>query len=396
MDDVPSPVPLAGRIGKLRSNAIRDLLAVTQRPDVISMAGGLPAADAFPVDEIRAVTERLLRDEPTSLLQYSTTEGFPELREWIAEQASANRGRDVSADQVLITHGSQQALDLVSKVFVEPGVEVAIDEPGYIGAIQALQVFEPTLLPVPVDEHGLVVSALADLLEAGHRPRLVYTVVNFQNPTGATLALERRMHLAELAEQYSFVVVEDDPYWALRFAGEQLPSIATWSDNVISLGTFSKLVVPGLRVGYAVAPTWAREHLAKVKQGADLHTSSWGQVLLTALVAERGWLSDHVEALVRVYGTRARALEDSLVARVGERFAFDKPDGGMFLWGRLTDGQSAVELLPRAVEQGMAFVPGEPFYSGPPDRSTLRLSFATATPDELDEGVRRFAAALTT
>ena len=156
---------------------------------------------------------------------------------------------------------------------------------------------------MPVDEHGLVVSALAELLAAGHRPRLVYTVVNFQNPTGATLALERRMHLAELAEQYGFVVVEDDPYWALRFAGEQLPSVATWSDNVISLGTFSKLVVPGLRVGYAVAPTWAREHLAKVKQGADLHTSSWGQVLLTALVAERGWLSDHVEALVRVDGT---------------------------------------------------------------------------------------------
>ena len=175
------------------------------------------------------------------------------------------------------------------------------------------------------------------------------------------------MHLAELAEKYGFVIVEDDPYWALRFAGEQLPSIASWSDNVISLGTFSKLVVPGLRVGYAVAPTWAREHLAKVKQGADLHTSSWGQVLLSALVSERGWLSDHIEALVRVYGTRAKALEDSLVARVGERFAFTRPDGGMFLWGRLTDGRSATDLLPKAVEQGMAFVPGEPFYSGPPD-----------------------------
>ena len=300
-----TPVPLVGRIGKLRSNAIRELLAITQRPDVISMAGGLPAADAFPVDEIRTVTARLLQDDPTSLLQYSTTEGFPELRAWIAEQAAASRGREVDADQVLITHGSQQALDLVSKVFVEPGTDVAIDEPGYIGAIQALQVFEPALLPVPVDEHGLDVDALDTLLRAGHRPRLLYTVVNFQNPTGATLVLERRMHLAELAERYGFVVIEDDPYWALRFAGEQLPSIATWSDNVISLGTFSKLVVPGLRVGYAVAPTWAREHLAKVKQGADLHTSSWGQVLLTALVSERGWLSDHIEALVRVYGTRA-------------------------------------------------------------------------------------------
>jgi 2-aminoadipate transaminase len=389
-----TPVPLAGRMGNLRSNAIRELLAITQRPDVISMAGGLPASDAFPVDEIRTVTARLLRDDPTSLLQYSTTEGFPELRGWIAEQAAKSRGREVDADQVLITHGSQQALDLVSKVFVDPGVEVAIDEPGYIGAIQALQVFEPTLLPVPVDEHGIDSVALESLLEAGHRPRVLYTVVNFQNPTGATLSLERRMHLAELAEKYGFVIVEDDPYWALRFAGEQLPSIASWSDNVISLGTFSKLVVPGLRVGYAVAPTWAREHLAKVKQGADLHTSSWGQVLLSALVSERGWLSDHIEALVRVYGTRAKALEDALVARVGEKFAFSRPDGGMFLWGRLSDGRSASDLLPKAVERGMAFVPGEPFYSGPPDVSTLRMSFATASPAELDEGVRRFAAAL--
>ena len=182
-----TPVPLAGRMGKLRSNAIRELLAITQRPDVISMAGGLPASDAFPVDEIRTVTARLLRDDPTSLLQYSTTEGFPELRAWIAEQAAASRGREVDPDQVLITHGSQQALDLVSKVFVDPGVEVAIDEPGYIGAIQALQVFEPALLPVPVDEHGIDSAALESLLVAGHRPRVLYTVVNFQNPTGATL-----------------------------------------------------------------------------------------------------------------------------------------------------------------------------------------------------------------
>ncbi len=190
-------------------------------------------------------------------------------------------------------------------------------------------------------------------------------------------------------------MVEDDPYWALRFAGEHLPSVATWSDNVLTFGTFSKLVVPGLRVGYVVAPLWVREHLAKVKQGADLHTSSWGQVLLAELVADEGWLASHIEDLVKVYGTRANALIAALGRHVGERFAFDRPDGGMFLWGRLAGTVAARDVLTAALDEGVAFVPGDAFYTGPADLQSLRLSFATATPDELDEGARRLAAALT-
>ena len=285
----------------------------------------------------------------------------------------------------------------MSKVFVEPGVEVAIDEPGYIGAIQALQVFEPRVAAgAGRRARASTGGALQSLLDAGHRPRLLYTVVNFQNPTGATLALERRMHLAELAEQYGFVIVEDDPYWALRFAGEQLPSIATWSDNVISFGTFSKLVVPGSAGRLRRRADVGRvEHLAKVKQGADFHTSSWGQVLLTALVSRAGVaVRPHrgARACLRHPARRRSRTRSSLVWVSASRSA--RPDGGMFLWGRLSDGRSATDLLPKAVEQGMAFVPGEPFYSGPPDASTLRMSFATASPEELDEGVRRFAAAL--
>ncbi len=381
-------------MASLKSSAIRDLLALTQQPHMISLAGGLPAPDSFPVESLRAVTDRAFAERPLALLQYSTTEGSPELREWVAEQATADRGGPVHADQVLITHGSQQALDLVAKVFIDPGVTVAIDEPGYVGAIQALSVFEPRFLPIPVDRHGMDVAVLADLLAAGERPRLVYTVVNFQNPSGSTLSLERRIHLGELADRYGFLVIEDDPYRALRFRGEQLPSVATFGKNVIACGTFSKLVVPGMRIGYVVAPSWLREDLAKVKQGADLHTSSFGQVLLSELVRQPGWIAEHTDVLVRIYGQRADALCDALERHVGDRLTFERPDGGMFLWASLTGDHTARELFTAALDAGVAFVPGDAFYTGEPDPRTLRLSFSTASPVELDEGARRLRVAL--
>jgi 2-aminoadipate transaminase len=391
---VTTPVPLAGRTARLRSSAIRDLLSVTQRPEVISLAGGLPAPDSFPVDELRTITDKVFADAPESMLQYSTTEGHEGLRRWIAERAAGERGRPVDPAEVLVTHGSQQALDLVAKALVDVGTVVAIDEPGYIGAIQALSVFEPQFLPIPVDAGGIDVDVLAEKLASGARPRLVYTVINFQNPTGATLAAARRARLGALAEQYGFLVVEDDPYGALRFAGERLPSVAQWSDNVVSLSTFSKLVVPGLRVGWLIAPPWLMPHLVRLKQGADLHTSSWGQVVLHELLTRQGWLGDHGRALVHIYGTRANALADALDARLGGRLSFRRPDGGMFLWARLTNGADARTLFRVALGRDVAFVPGDAFYTGTPDPSTLRLSYATATPAMLDEGARRLAAAL--
>lgn len=389
-----APVPFAARTGHLRSSAIRDLLSLTQRPGVISLAGGLPAPESFPTERIAAVTARLLRDQPNDLLQYSTTEGHPDLRAWIAEHASAERGRPVSADEVLITHGSQQALDLVAKVLVDPGAVVAIDEPGYVGAIQALSLFEPEFLPIPIDHEGLCVDVLEERLIAGARPRLLYTVVNFQNPTGATLSPARRARLARLAEQYGFIVVEDDPYSALRFAGEAVPSVAQWGDHVVALGTFSKLVVPGLRVGWMVAPPWLRPMLVRAKQGADLHTSSWGQAVLSEIVTDRAWLADHTEALVRIYGTRMRALADGLTSALDGRLVFNRPEGGMFLWAKITTGHDANELFRAAVRHDVAFVPGEAFFCAEPDRSTLRLSYSTATPELLGEGARRLGAAL--
>jgi 2-aminoadipate transaminase len=392
----PPAVALAGRTAAVRSSAIRDLLALTQRPEVISLAGGLPAPDSFPLDAVRAAIDDVLTRAPTAALQYSTTEGDPALRAWIAARAADERGRMVDAADVLVTHGSQQALDLLGKVLVEPGTVVAIDEPGYVGAIQALSVYEPELEPIPVDRDGLVVEHLAERLSEGLRPRLVYTVVNFQNPTGATLAADRRRRLAELADRYGFVVVEDDPYGSLRFAGEVVPSIAAWTDRVVSLGTVSKLVVPGFRVGWLIAPDWLREPLARMKQAADLHTSSFGQAVLAAVLADPRFLSAHVEELVTLYGTRAAALADALDRHLGDRLSFHLPDGGMFLWARLGPGPSARELFAAATRNDVAFVPGDAFYTGPPDPSALRLSYATATPERLDEAARRLAVALDT
>lgn len=387
-------IPLAARTAGLRSSAIRDLLAVTQRPEVISLAGGLPAPDAFPLDHLRAAVDEVLRTAPLTALQYSTTEGDPDLRTWIAEQATAARGRPVDPSQVLVTHGSQQALDLVAKAVVDRGTPVGIDEPGYVGAIQALSVFEPDLCPLVVDGDGLVVEFLAERLAAGLRPRLVYTVVNFQNPTGATLSLERRRQLAELAETYGFLVVEDDPYGALRFAGDHLPSIASWSDHVVSFGTVSKLVVPGFRVGWLIAPLWLRDLLVRLKQAADLHTSSFGQAVLAAVLRAPGFLDHHLRLLVEVYGTRAAALARALDEHLASRLTFELPDGGMFLWGRLEGGVSARRLFDAAAARNVAFVPGDAFYVAEADASTLRLSYATATPERLGEAARRLADAL--
>ena len=386
-------IPFAGRTRHLRSSAIRDLLALTQRPGIISLAGGLPAPDSFPADRIAAVSARLLGAGTVDSLQYSTTEGHPGLREWIADRASHERNRPVAPEHIVITHGSQQALDLIAKLLIDPGTEVAIDEPGYIGAIQALSMFEPVFLPIPVDHDGLRVEVLAERLAAGARPRLLYTVVNFQNPTGATLTAERRARLAQLADDYAFLIIEDDPYGVLRFAGEPVPSIAHWTDRVVTLGTFSKLVVPGFRVGWMVAPDWLAPMAIRAKQSADLHTNSFGQAVLAELVTERSWLADHTESLVRIYGSRMRALADGLETEVGDRLTCNRPEGGMFLWARTTDGTVADTLLPAALDRGVAFVPGVAFSCGEGDPFALRLSYSVASPEVLLEGARRLALA---
>lgn len=382
---------LSRRAASVRSSVIRDLLHLTEQPHILSLAGGLPAVEAFPVADVQAATARVLAEGPGGL-QYSTTEGHPPLRSWVAEHTGVD---STSPDQVLITAGSQQALDLIARAMLDPGDVVVIDDPGYLGAIQALSLAEPTFVPVPVDADGMDVDHLASLLEGGLRPKLCYTVGAFQNPSGATLVDDRRRRLAALAEEHGFLVVEDDPYGHLRWTGTAPTPLGTFTDRCVRLGTFSKIVAPGLRVGWLAAPPWLAAALVKLKQAADLHTSSLSQRIIGDLVLQPGWFEAHVARIVPIYAERSAALAAALRDHVGEALAFDEPSGGMFLWAALTGGGDAEALLRQAVDAGVAFVPGSAFgVDGTGHRDRVRLSFATLTPDDLDEAARRLAKVL--
>jgi len=361
---------------------------VVERPEVISLAGGMPAAELFPAAELAAEAATVLAEDP-SALQYSATEGFGPLREWVAARHGAR------PEQVVVTHGSQQALELVFRVTVDPGGPVGLPDPGYVGAIQAGRLAGAELHGIPGDADGIRVDALEDRLRSGWRPGLVYVVPNFDNPTGAVLSLERRRALAALAERYGFVVLEDDPYGELRFDGPALPAMRALSERVVTVGTFSKVVCPGLRVGYAIAPVEVAQAIVLVKQAADLHTGSLTQRMVHRLVSRPGFLDAHVARLRDVYRRRAGALVAALGEELGGRVRAGVPRGGMFVWAEVTGPPvDTAGLLDRAVAHGVAYVPGSAFGVENVAASSMRLSFATVPPDQLREGVRRLAAVL--
>ncbi len=384
---------------KIASSAIRDLLKVTEQPNMISLAGGLPAPEIFPTEEIAAATERALVEMPVAALQYGPTDGFGPLREFIAARMR-RLGMQITIDNVLITSGSQQGLDLLGRLMVDPGAPVAVESPTYMGALQAWQLVRPTYLTVPVDAEGMDVAALAALLEAGHQPRFLYVVSSFQNPTGVTMTPERRQALIELAERYSLPVVEDDPYGELVFEGERAVPLATIDStrhgelrNVVYLGTFSKLLTPGLRIGWMVAPISVVRQIGMIKQGVDLHTGSMAQVA-AYLTVKDGLLDELIPKLCTLYRTRRDALRGALEQYLTPYAEWNEPTGGMFFWLKLRDGRNATELLQRALTHNVAFVPGAPFYPNGGGDDTLRLNFSNVPPERLVEGVRRLAAAL--
>ena len=384
----PSQRALAGR-----SSIIREILRLTQDGGVLSLAGGIPAVEAIPLEELRATAAEL----GAAAFQYTPTEGYAPLVALLAARTATEIGRDVGEDQLLVTGGSQQALDLLGRVLLDPGDLVAMEHPGYLGAIQALESYGSAFLPVPQDRDGMRVDALADALASGARPKLVYTVPDFSNPSGATLPAERRVALAGLAERYGFLIVEDDPYGHLRFRGDAPPPIARDSDRVVRLGTVSKTVAPGLRVGWAQGPAELIALLVRAKQAADLQASTTGQALAAALLGRPGWLEGQVARITPLYRERADALAGSLAAHAEGAIDLPEPQGGMFLWGRLTaPGADTEVLLPRALAAGVAFVPGPAFAvpGGTPLRDGLRLSYATLRPADLDEAARRLAAVL--
>lgn len=376
-----------------RSSIIREILRLTQDGSVLSLAGGIPAVEAIPLAELRQAAAAL--DAPA--FQYTPTEGYGPLRELIARRASAELGREVAVDEVLVTGGSQQALDLLGRVLLDPGDLVAMEHPGYLGAIQAWEAYDPAFLAVPMDRDGMDTGRLAALLTAGARPKVVYCVPDFSNPSGATLAQPRRRELADLAERYGFLIVEDDPYGHLRFAGDLSPPVASLSTRVVRLGTVSKTVAPGLRVGWAVGPPELIALLVRAKQAADLQASTTGQAMAAALLGRPGWLETQIARILPLYRERALALAAALRDHAGHGIEVAEPQGGMFLWGRLTAaGADAEALLPEAIANGVAFVPGSAFTvpGGTSLRDGLRLSYAMLPAAQLDEAARRLALTL--
>jgi len=375
---------LSERARKLTSSAIREILKVTEQPDVISFAGGLPAPATFPVDAMRAATDRVFSGDAIGALQYAATEGYMPLREWIAARHSSD-GVTIRASQVLITTGSQQALDLMGKVLIDPASRVLVETPTYLGALQSFALFEPSFVSVPSDDQGLIPEALsAPLTDAA---RLLYTQPNFQNPTARRLPLERRRALAAIARQGRFPVIEDDPYGALDYRGEPLPTVLSMApDHVVYFGTFSKVLAPGLRVGYVIAPEALHFKLVQAKQATDLHTPILTQRIVYEAVKD-GFLDRHVPTVRALYQQQCADMLAALARDMPADVSWNAPEGGMFVWLTLPAHIDAMALLSASVAQRVAFVPGQPFYANAPVKHTLRLCFSTVSKARIDEGV---------
>ncbi|CAL9529234.1 2-aminoadipate transaminase [Streptomyces sp. enrichment culture] len=392
---VRSPVPsLAARARAVGGSPVRDILAVTARPEVINFAGGLPAPELFDAEGIAESFRAVLAEQPARALQYSTTEGEPTLRAALAARATA-RGLPTSPDDLLVTTGSQQALSLLATALLEPGDTVLVEDPCYLAALQAFGFAGARIVPVPGDEHGLDPRALEELV-GRERPKLLYTVPTFQNPTGRTLPAERREAVAAVAARHGLWIVEDDPYGELRYEGARVPWIASLpgaEDRTVLLGSFSKVMAPGLRLGWLRAPGELRRACAVAKQAADLHTPTVNQLAAARYLADHD-LDAHVERVAGVYRARRDAMLAGLAGALPEGSVWNRPEGGMFLWARLPQPYDTTELLARVVRHDVAYVPGAPFYAGPPDRTTLRLCFVTQTPQEIAEGLRRLRSGL--
>ncbi|WP_233598823.1 PLP-dependent aminotransferase family protein [Amycolatopsis sp. WAC 01375] len=385
-------LPLARRMDGVTSSPVRDLLALTARPGVISFAGGMPAPELFDVDGLRAAFDRALAEK--SALQYSPTEGNPRLRELLAKRL-AGRGLATTVDDLLITTGSQQGLQLLSTALLDPGATVLVEEPVYLSALQCFQLAEARIVPVPGDPEGIDPAAL-DEIAARERPSLLYLVPTFSNPSGRTISPGRRRALAEVIARHGFWLVEDDPYHELRYRGEReelvsaRPEIA---ERAIYLGSFSKVIAPGMRLGWLRAPRELLRRVAILKQASDLHTSTVDQAAAAEYLAAAD-LDAHVRKLCATYRVRRDAMLAELPAITPPGTTWTDPDGGMFVWVTLPGGADTDSLLPEALRHDVAFVPGSAFQVGEPDRSALRLSFAAHAPETIAEGLRRLRKAL--
>jgi len=392
----------AHRIQRMGSSVIRELLKLTEQPDVISFAGGLPAPEVFPVKEFHEACNAVLENFGPQALQYSTTEGYLPLREMIARH-SLRYNAEVTVENIMITSGSQQALDFIGRLFLNRGDYIVVESPTYLGALQAWNAYGAQYIPVQTDEHGMIVDELEAALRIG--PKFIYVLPNFQNPGGSTLSLERRRKLVEIADKYGVPIVEDDPYGQLRYEGVHIPPVVSldsefrgpngghYSGNVIYLSTFSKLLAPGLRLAWVIAPPQVIRKLVMTKQAADLHTSSFNQYVAYE-VGKGGFLDEHVKVIRAVYKERRDVMIEMMEEMFPPEVTWRKPHGGMFLWGILPAEMDSADVLKKALERKVAFVPGEAFHPNGGGKNTMRLNFSYSAPDLIREGVDRLGTTL--
>jgi 2-aminoadipate transaminase len=380
---------LATRVGRMKSSIIRELLKLTQQPDIISFGGGLPAPEFFPVREFEEACRHVLNTAGPASLQYSTTEGHPPLRQWLAE-SMAKYGIWVEPDNILMTNGSQQALDLIGKLFVDPDSSICTSAPTYLGALQAWDSYQARYFTVPQDDEGMLVEEIPGLIGKHGRPRLLYVLPNFHNPAGTTLPLDRRQRLVEIAREFDLILVEDDPYGELRYEGEDItPIIRLAPERTIYLSTFSKTLSPGIRLGWIVAPKAVISRFVQAKQGADLHTGTFVQMIAHD-ICFRGIVKEHVKKLRGVYRERRDAMLAAMESTWPKGCSWTRPAGGLFLWARVPESLDTRELLKLAVEKKVAFVPGIAFYPGESGGfNTMRLNFSNATLEQIQEGIGR-------
>ena len=383
------------RTDGMKSSTIRELLKLTQQPDIISFAGGLPAPDVFPVERFQEASNQVLKTDAKRALQYSTTEGYLPLRELIISEI-LGEDLNITPENVMITSGSQQALDLIGKILINPGDHILVESPTYLGALQAWNAYQAKYVTVSMDDDGMQVDQLEEALRSN--PKFIYVLPNFQNPTGVTLSYKRRKKLVELADKYGVPIVEDDPYRRLRYEGDDLPSIieiddefrgeSPYNGNVVYMSTFSKILAPGIRLAWVVGPTDVIKKMVQAKQGADLHTSTFNQYVAYQ-VAKDGFVNKHIELIKKVYGERRNVMLGAMDRSFPPGVDWTKPSGGLFLWGRLPAKIDTADLLNKAVKEKVAFVPGSAFYPNGGGGNTMRINFSFSNTSEIEEGIAR-------
>jgi len=386
----------AQRMQSMKSSAIRELLEITANPEIISFGGGLPAPDVFPAERFREACQKILTETPASALQYGSTEGYIPLREMIARHTK-RYGIFISASNVLITSGSQQALDIIGKVFINPGDRILVESPTYLGALQAWSSYGAEYITIGIDDDGMKIDELEDALRAS--PKFIYIQPNFHNPAGVTLSLERRYRLVELANQHGIPIIEDDPYGQLRYEGKHIQPITAidgeirknngpYSGNVIYLSTFSKVLAPGVRIGSIIGPQEVIHQMVKAKQGMDLHTSSFNQMLVYE-VGKEGFIDQHVQLIRKIYKERRDIMLESLQEYMPKDVHWTHPLGGLFLWLTLPKNISTTGLFYKAIQEKVAFVPGKSFFPNENGDNTMRLNFSNASPENIVKGISR-------